>query len=134
MKSKRSRSTSKEMIAIFFAKPGQLASVSIQERKTVNAEWYINTCLSKIFEARSACLPNIGTCDLLLHHDNASAHNATAILDHLEANRVQLVTQTPYSLGLAPCDLFLFPQELAFEGEAVSGCRRCWRLLRGRDF
>ena len=52
--------------------------------------------------------PNNGTRGLLLLHDHASAHIATATLDYLEANRVQLVTQTWYSLSLAPSNFFLF--------------------------
>ena len=43
-----------------------------------------------------------GTHGLLLHHDNTSAHTAAATLDYLEANRVQLATQTPYSPSLTP--------------------------------
>ena len=87
-----------------------MASVRLQERKPVNAEWYINICPPKVFEAWSARLPNNGPRGVLLHHDNASSHISTAALDYLEANRGQLITQTPYSPGLAPCDFFLFPQ------------------------
>ena len=50
-------------------------------------------------------------------------------------HRVQLVTQTPYFLGVAPCDFFSVPSsEAAVGGETVSGRRRCSSLLRGRDF
>nr|KAG5702476.1 hypothetical protein BaRGS_015108 [Batillaria attramentaria] len=45
------------MIAVFFAKSGHVATVPLLERKTVNAEWYINTCLPKVFEAWSARRP-----------------------------------------------------------------------------
>ena len=40
---KRSRSTTKQMIAVFFSKSGHVVTVPLQERKTVNAEWYIST-------------------------------------------------------------------------------------------
>ena len=89
------------MIAVFFVKSGHAASVLLQERKTVNAEWYINTCLPKVFEAWSAHHPNTATCSLLLHQDNTGAHTAAATLDYLEENRVQLVTHLPYSMVLA---------------------------------
>ena len=98
------------MIVVFFAKSSHVAFVPLQERKTVNAGRYVNTCLPKVLEAWNARRSNNGTRGLLLLHDHASAHIATATLDYLEANRVQLVTQTPYSPGLAPCDFFLFPQ------------------------
>ena len=111
VKFKRSRSTSKRMITVIFANSGQVASVPPQERKTVNAERYINTCPPRVFEAWSARRPNDGGRCLLLDHDHASDHTAAATLDHQEANRVQLVTQTPsYSPDLASCHLFLFPQ------------------------
>ena len=78
-----------------------MASVPVQERRTVNAESYISMCLPRVFEAWSARRPNSGTSGLLFHHDNASAPTADAALDYLEANPVQLVAQTPYSPDLA---------------------------------
>ena len=76
-----------------------------------------------------------GTHGLLPHHGNVSVHNAAVTLDYLEANRVQLVIQTPYSPGIAPRDFFYVPSsEAAVEGEAVSGRRRCSSPFRGGDF
>ena len=109
-KFKRARSTNKQMIAVFFAKSGHVATIPLVERKTVTADWYINTCLPQVFEAWSTRRPRTGTRGLLLHHDNASAHTAAATLDYLQENNVQLVTHPPYSPDLAPCDFFLFPQ------------------------
>ena len=91
MKFKKLRSTFKQTIAVF-AKIGHVTSTPLEERKTGNAEWYINICLPKVFEAWTAHRPNNGTHGLLLHHDDVSAHAAVATLDYLEANRVQLVT------------------------------------------
>ena len=110
VKFKRARSTSKQMIAVFFSKSGHVASIPLLERKTVTSEWYTNTCLPQVFEAWSKRRPRTGTRGLLLHHDNASAHTAAATLDFLQENNVQLVTHPPYSPDLAPCDFFLFPQ------------------------
>jgi len=59
------------MPMVVFAKSVHVDSVPLQERKTVTAEWYINTCLTKVFEAWTACHPNTCTRGLLLHHDNA---------------------------------------------------------------
>ena len=78
-------------------------------RKTVNAEWYINTCLPKVLEAWCVKHPRASTRRLLLHHDNASAHTAAATFDYLQENGVQHVTHPPYYPDLAPCDFFLFP-------------------------
>ena len=99
VKFEKSSSTSKQVIAVFFAKSGHVASAPLQERKTVKAEWYINVCVPSVFEAWSARRLNNGTRGLLPHHDNASAHTAAGTLDYLEANHVQLVTHTPYSPG-----------------------------------
>ena len=97
VKLKRSRSFSKQTIAVFFAKSGHVASVPLKERKIINAEEYSIICLPKVSEAWSARRPNDGARGQLLYHDNASAHTAATFLDCLEANRVQLVTQTPFS-------------------------------------
>ena len=47
-----------QMIAVLFAKSGHVTSTPLQKRKTVNAEWYINICLPKAFEAWTARRPN----------------------------------------------------------------------------
>ena len=96
------------MIAVFFPKSGHVTSVPLQERKIVNAEWYINICLPKVFDTWSARCPNDDARGPLLHHDVASAHTTAGTLDYLEETRIQLVTQTPFSPGLAPSDFFLF--------------------------
>ena len=90
------------MIVCFFAKFGHVATMRLEDRKTVTADWYVNQCLPKIFQAW--CFRG-----LLLHHDNASAHTAAVTLDFLAACDAQLVTHPPYSPDLAPCDWFLFP-------------------------
>ena len=51
MKFRRNRSASKQMIVCFFAKFGHVASIPFEDRKTVAADWYVNHCLSKIFQA-----------------------------------------------------------------------------------
>ena len=35
------RSTSKQMVACFFGKTGHVATVPLEQRRTVNSEWYI---------------------------------------------------------------------------------------------
>ena len=46
----------------------------------------------------------------LLHHDNASAHNALEIREFVAKNNIAVLEQQPYSPDLAPCDFFLFPK------------------------
>ena len=109
VKFERNRSASEQMIACFYAKFGQVATIPLEDRKTVTADWYVNHYLPKVFQAWCKRRPRTGVRGLLLHHDNASEHTAAVTLDFLVANDVQLVTHPPYSPDLAPCDWFLFP-------------------------
>ena len=99
----------KIMIACFFAKFGHVATIPLEDRKTVTADWYINHYLPKIFQTWCRRRLRTGVLGLLLHHDNASGHTAAGTLDFLVAVDVQLVTHPPYSPDLVPCDWFLFP-------------------------
>ena len=109
VKFKRNRNTSKQMTACFFAKFGHVATIPLEDRKAVTADWYVNHCLPKVFQAWCTRRNRTGVRGLLLHHDNASVHTAAVTLDFLTASDVQLVTHPPYSPDLAPCDWFLFP-------------------------
>ena len=104
VKFKRNRSASKQMIACFFAKFGHVATIPLEDRKTVTADWYVNHCLPKVFQAWCKQRPRPGVRGLRLHHDNASMHTAVVTLDFLVASDVQLVTHPPYSPDLAPYD------------------------------
>ena len=129
------RSASKQMTACFFAKFGHVASVPLEDRKTVTVDWCVNHCMPKVFQAWCTRRLRTGVRGLLLHHDNASAHIAAVTLDFLAASNVQLVAHPPYSPDLAPCDWFFVPfHQKAAEGKAVSGRRRCPSILQGRHF
>ena len=65
VKFKRSRSTSKQLIAVFFAKSDHVSPVLLQERKTVNAGRYVNTCLPKVLDVWNARRSNNGGRGLL---------------------------------------------------------------------
>ena len=111
VKFKRNRSAFKQKIVCFFAKFGHVATIPLEDRRTVTADWYVNHCLPKIFQVWCKRRPRTGVRGLLLLHDNASAHTAVVTLDFLVASNVQLVTHPPYSPDLAPCDWFLFPSD-----------------------
>ena len=108
MKFKRNRGASKQMTARFFAKFDHVATIPLEDRKTVTADWYVNHCLPKVFQAWCTRRPQTGVRGLLLHHDNVSAQSAAVTLDFLAASNVQLVTHPPYSPDLTPCDWFFF--------------------------
>ena len=97
------------MISRFFAKFGHVATILLEDRKTVNADLYVNHCMPKGFQAWCTSLHRTGVRGLLLHHDNTRVRTAAVTLDFLAASNVQLVTHPPYPPDLAPCDWFLFP-------------------------
>ena len=109
VKYKRTRSTGKQMVASFIAKSGHVATVELQDRRTVTSDWYVHQCLPRVLEAWRMRRPGTGTLGLMLHHDNASAHTAHVTTDFLASEGVQLLSHPPYSPDLAPCDFFLFP-------------------------
>ena len=108
VKFKRNRSASKQMVACFFAKVGHVATIPLEDIKTIMADWYVNHCLPKVFQAWCKRHLRTGVRGLLLHHDNASADTAAVNLDFLATSDVQLVTHPPHLHDLAPCDWFLF--------------------------
>lgn len=105
----RGRSASKQMVAVFFRRSGPIASISLVERRTVNAQWYSEVCLPAVFQELENERPSAGIRGILLHHDNATAHTAAKTNDFLHERGVQLISHPPYSPDLSPCDFFLFP-------------------------
>ncbi|XP_055316153.1 histone-lysine N-methyltransferase SETMAR-like [Sitodiplosis mosellana] len=102
----RGRSTSKQMIACFFGINGHVATVPLQERRTVNSEWYTTICLPTVFgEIRKTQKRR----RIILHHDNASSHKSAETMGYLSTQNVELMGHPAYSPDLAPNDFFLFP-------------------------
>lgn len=119
-KLKRSRCVAKQMVAVFVRKFGVVAAIPLEPGKTVNAQWYANTCLPEVFKQLRATRPKTGLRGLLLHHDNARAHTAAFTLGFLDKAGVKLLRHPPYSPDLAPCDFYVF--------------RELKRRLRGKRF
>ena len=46
----------------------------------------------------------------LLHHDNASAHNALKIREFSTKHNIAVLEQPPYFPNLAPCDFFFLKE------------------------
>ena len=103
VKLNRNKSASKQMIACFFANIGHVATIPLEDRKTVTADWYVNHCVPKIFQAWCKMASPNG-CPW----STAPSWPCTAAvtLDFLAASDVLLVTHPPYSPDLAPCDWF----------------------------
>lgn len=105
----RSRSVGKMMVASFFGKTGHITSVPLENQGTVTAEWYVTTCIPKVFQQWRKHHARSGIRRILWHHDNAPAHKAARTNEFFEENGVQMLSHPPYSPDLAPCDFFLFP-------------------------
>jgi len=94
------------MIAFFFRKNGPVATVALEDRRTVNAKWYITICLPEVIDE---IRKNNRKRRIILHHDNASSHKATQTNDYLKEKKIELMNHCPYSPDLSPNDFFLFP-------------------------
>ena len=102
----RARSTSKQMVACFFGKTGHVATVPLEERRTVNSEWYTTICLPEVFgQIRKTNKRR----RIILHQDNASCHTSRLTTDFMNSQKIELMGHPPYSPDLAPNDFFLFP-------------------------
>ena len=75
LKFKQSRSTSKQMVALYIAKTGHITTIPLEERRTVTADWYVHQCLPQVLHAVCTRRPK---SSITLHHDNAPAHTAAA--------------------------------------------------------
>ena len=112
-KIRRQRSVKKTMFIVFFDCSGIVSKSKLiprPGRKTVNALFYTQNCLSKLVKVLWKKRPKSGTRGIFLHHDNASSHTAALTKNFLNKNQLRLLPQPPYSPGLASCDFFLFPK------------------------
>ena len=92
LKFKRSRSTSKQMVASCIAKTGYITTIPLEERLTVTADRYVHQCLPQVLHAVRTRRPKSG---ITLHHDNAPAHTAAATREFLASEGVQLMSHPP---------------------------------------
>ncbi|XP_061705471.1 histone-lysine N-methyltransferase SETMAR-like [Cydia pomonella] len=109
-KCRRTRSTQKQMIASFFCKTGHIATIVLEDQRTVNSEWYVTVCAPRVLSAWCDKRPKSGTQHLLWHHDNAAPHTSARTLDYFSSKNVTILPHPPYSPDLAPCDFYLFPK------------------------
>ncbi|CAH1961620.1 unnamed protein product [Acanthoscelides obtectus] len=103
----RSRSVLKKMVATFVSKAGHIATIPLNEQRTVSADWYTTICLPQVITE----LRKINTeSRIILHQDNASSHTAQKTRQYLTEENVELLDHPPYSPDLNPNDIFTFPK------------------------
>ena len=78
-KVRRQRSVGKHMFTTFFMKSGFNTIIPLENGKTVTAKWYTNECLSNVLKQVEK---HRRLNDLIIHHDNASAHKATQTMEY----------------------------------------------------
>ncbi|GFS34956.1 mariner transposase [Trichonephila inaurata madagascariensis] len=98
------------MVAKFFSYSGHIATIVLEDRETVTAEWYVTKCLPEVLEQWLPKRPKRITLGMILHHENVSAHSAQRTKDYLEAENIETLSHPLYSPGLAPRDFLLFPK------------------------
>ncbi|CAH1957292.1 unnamed protein product [Acanthoscelides obtectus] len=103
----RSRRVSKKMVAKFMSKAGHIATIPLNEQRTVTADWYTTICLRKFITELRKINPERR---IILHQDNASSHTAQKTRRYLTEENVELLDHPPYSPDPSPNDFFTFPK------------------------
>ncbi|CAH2000879.1 unnamed protein product [Acanthoscelides obtectus] len=101
----RSRSVSKKMPIV--SKAGHIATIPLNEQRTVTADWYTTICLPKVITELRKINPERR---IILHQDNASSHTAQKTRQYLTKENVEFLDRPPYSPDLCPNDFFTFPK------------------------
>ncbi|CAH1985856.1 unnamed protein product [Acanthoscelides obtectus] len=95
------------MVATFVTKVGHIATISLNDQRTVTVDWYTTFCVSKVItELRKINAER----RIILHQDNASSHTAKKTRQYLTEGNVELLDHIPYSPDLSPNDFFTFPK------------------------
>ena len=89
-------------------KSALIEPVPLEADATVNASWYVNTCLPQVFSAMSKRRETGGLRGLIFHDDNANLHRAWIINEFLLENHIEQYQNPAYSPDLSPGDFFLF--------------------------
>ena len=109
MIAKRSLSAKKVLYAIFFSGEGAAIKVMVEKGKSITRKYYKDVVLKKLKKYYQKRRPITGLKHIHLLHDNASAHTSVTVTAFLKKEKVIVLPQLPYSLYLAPCDIFMFP-------------------------
>ncbi|CAH2000155.1 unnamed protein product [Acanthoscelides obtectus] len=91
----------------FVSKAGHIATIPLNEQRTVTADWYTTICLPKVITELRKINPERR---MILHQDNANSHTAQKTRQYLTEENVELLDHSPYSPDLSPNDFFTFPE------------------------
>ena len=108
-KAKVQNSTKKLMLIAFFDCDGMIYQHWLSKGLTINSTYYcevISTFLSHLRCKR----PEKFEQGWILHQDNARPHVSREAMEFFSKKNIETLPHAPYSLDLAPCDFWLFPQ------------------------
>ena len=88
-------------------KSGLTKAAPLETGATVNASWYVNTCLPQVLSTMSERRETRG---LIFHDDNAKAHRAWITNEFFLGNYVEQYENAAYSPDFSPYDFFWFPK------------------------
>jgi histone-lysine N-methyltransferase SETMAR len=96
----------KIMLIVFWSIQGFHLIHFLPENCTVNAAYFLTNIITPLNATLSTLVES--PKKILLHMDNASAHNAKVVTNYLETSCMERLPHPPYSPDIAPSDYFLF--------------------------
>ncbi|CAH2003236.1 unnamed protein product [Acanthoscelides obtectus] len=96
-----------KMVATFLSKAGHIATIPLNEQRSVAANWYTTISLPKAITELRKINPERS---IILHQDNASSHTGQKTRQYLTEENVELLDHLPYSPDLSRNDFFTFPK------------------------
>jgi [histone H3]-lysine36 N-dimethyltransferase SETMAR len=103
-----SRFAKKTMFTIFFNSGGGVYVDWLDQKKTIDSQYYIENCLMPAFEEIKKKRPKSGLKGIKLLHDGARPHVKDTTEIYIQSSQIQIIDHPPYSPDLAPCDYWLF--------------------------
>ena len=104
---KTQQSAGKVMASIFWDAHGIIFIDYIENRKTINSEYYV-ALLERLKTEIAKKRPHMKKKKVLFHQDNAPCHKSLVTMAKLHELGFELLPHPPYSPDLAPSDYWLF--------------------------
>ena len=122
-KARQSKSTHKPLMIPFFDSTGMIYMHWVPTEQTINKEYHVEVLreFRMRFRRKKPALFKSGQWHF--HQDKAPVHNSNLVTDYLTKMDIKTVPHLPYTLDLAPCDLWLFPKLK----EKLRGC--CYETI-----
>ena len=85
------------MVEILVMKSGSIESIPLEYDETISIRWYINNCLSQVFDdVISQRREKTELCGLILHGGNARLHRISRTTEFLAVNPIESYPNASY--------------------------------------